>query len=85
MALAKRKEGTALFTLTQKKRFVVEVDGTSLTITPESGTSRRVSLGQVENFCQAFAERQSFRRDAYPETHHGSYLVALAREFQRCC
>ena len=40
-------------------------------------------MAQLTVFCQAFEERKSYRRDAYPETRNGSYLVALAHEYQK--
>ena len=82
VAFAKKKEGQELLTLVQRKKFFVDASEGTLGFTPDSDIRRPVSFSQVEEFCEAFEERKSFRRSDYPESRHGSYFVTLAHEFQ---
>jgi hypothetical protein len=80
---AKEKQGTEILTAGERAKFSVEACENKLEFVLESGSRRQESFPWVQKFCDSFQEHKSLHPSDYPETRNASYLIGLARDYQK--
>ena len=78
----KALKGEVLNTRARGNAFTVEVDGTALLITPESGIERRIGESELERICAKYNRTKSLKPGDYThDTQNSSYLLAIVGLF----
>ncbi len=82
ISFARTLDGQILETNTRRNSFTVSVVEEGLEYTPLStGKSRMQKRKWIDRVCKQFSEANSLMRRDYSYTVHGSYLLALIKQF----
>ena len=82
IAFTKTLEGQVLETRKRKCQFTVRVTEKGMEYTPLStGTVRKQSYKWIKRICDQFSLTNSFERQEYNFTVHGSYVLALIGKY----
>jgi hypothetical protein len=82
IAFAKTLEGQILETRARKKQFTVRVSEKGMEYTPLStGKTRPQSYKWIKRVCEHYSLTNSFERQEYSFTVHGSYVLALIGKY----
>ncbi len=74
----------ALYTISQNKKFFVEIEGNDLYFIPSSSQKRRKANSEkTERVLEKLIQTNSYMASDYKEiTFHASYILAVAKSYQ---